>query len=445
MFRTLARWLRSKPTPAPIDNEDSALAQAGDLASASEEDHSQPFAYDENLLERSRTQWQFGDWASLAKLDRSTLQHHPDRATLALLAAAGRMQTDNTNEAAHYFRVAQEWGARKDCFSRILIAGVHNNLGRAAILRGNSRLAYHHFESSLLLEKRDFNTLLIKEKLRNEYQSLKPILSNTTRKEIESKIISISDESNHPQETMSSGTTEEEIVRGNIDKYSTLKELHAILSPRFYLEIGVFEGKSLSLSNCRSIAIDPSPKIKYYLNDKIKLYKCSSDEFFSSHGRILNSTPPDLVFIDGLHLFEYALRDFMNIERWSSESTLVIVDDIYPNHPSQALRNRSTRSWTGDIWKLYQILKIYRPDLSLLSIDVNPTGLLLIGGLNSGNNILWDNYENIIENYKSINYPPDWILNRKDSSDFDPSTLKLMSEAIRRIRHNHQSNDSEIN
>ena len=28
--------------------------------------------YDENLLERSRTQWQFGDWESLAKLERDT-------------------------------------------------------------------------------------------------------------------------------------------------------------------------------------------------------------------------------------------------------------------------------------------------------------------------------------------------------------------------------------
>lgn len=28
--------------------------------------------YDENLLERSRTQWQFGDWESLAKLERDS-------------------------------------------------------------------------------------------------------------------------------------------------------------------------------------------------------------------------------------------------------------------------------------------------------------------------------------------------------------------------------------
>ena len=46
------------------------------------------FPYDEALLERSRTQWRFGDRPSLATLTRNTLQHHPDRAKLALLVAA---------------------------------------------------------------------------------------------------------------------------------------------------------------------------------------------------------------------------------------------------------------------------------------------------------------------------------------------------------------------
>lgn len=45
--------------------------------------------YDESLFEHARTQWQFGDWNSLAQLDPDTLQHHPDHAKLALPAAAG--------------------------------------------------------------------------------------------------------------------------------------------------------------------------------------------------------------------------------------------------------------------------------------------------------------------------------------------------------------------
>ena len=61
--------------------------------------------YDENLLEKSRTQWQFGDWDSLAQIDREQIQHHPDRARLALLAAAGRLQNGENAESCSRIRL----------------------------------------------------------------------------------------------------------------------------------------------------------------------------------------------------------------------------------------------------------------------------------------------------------------------------------------------------
>lgn len=105
--------------------------------------------YDENLLERARTQWQFGDWQSLAQLDRVTLQHHPDRAKLALLAAAGRLQTGNDAEARQFIRLAKDWGVSKKLVSQILIAGVHNSLGRAAAICNQQHRAVQHFASAI--------------------------------------------------------------------------------------------------------------------------------------------------------------------------------------------------------------------------------------------------------------------------------------------------------
>ena len=105
--------------------------------------------YDENLLERARTQWQFGDWASLIKLERETLQHHPDRAKLALLAAAGHMQQGEMSVARQFTRLAQDWGCSKKLVSQILIAGVHNSLGRAAAINGEGQRALQHFESAI--------------------------------------------------------------------------------------------------------------------------------------------------------------------------------------------------------------------------------------------------------------------------------------------------------
>ena len=107
--------------------------------------------YDENLLERTRIQWQFGDWNSLAKLDLDNLQNHPDRATLALLAAAGRLQTDKAADARQFISLAQDWGVSKRLVSQILIAGVHNSLGRATAIAGNQLLALKHFESAVTI------------------------------------------------------------------------------------------------------------------------------------------------------------------------------------------------------------------------------------------------------------------------------------------------------
>lgn len=107
--------------------------------------------YDENLLERARTQWQFGDWNSLAQLDRDTLQHHPDRAKLALLAAAGRLQTGNNSEAKAYIRLAQDWGVSKKIISQILIAGVHNSIACAASIGGQQQRALEHFDRAIMI------------------------------------------------------------------------------------------------------------------------------------------------------------------------------------------------------------------------------------------------------------------------------------------------------
>ncbi|KAF5047861.1 BNR repeat-containing family member [anaerobic digester metagenome] len=105
--------------------------------------------YDENLLERARTQWQFGDWQSLCTLSWETLQHHPDRAKLALLAAAGRLQTEQDAEAKQLIRLAQNWGISKKLVSQILIAGVYNSLGRAAAIASLQCRALQHFENAI--------------------------------------------------------------------------------------------------------------------------------------------------------------------------------------------------------------------------------------------------------------------------------------------------------
>jgi hypothetical protein len=105
--------------------------------------------FDKTLLERTRTQWQFGDWSSLTKLKASEIEHHPDCAKLALLAAAGRLQTDQFTEARSFMALARDRGVDKKTCIQILVSGVHNGLGRAAALDSQQQRALQHFEQAI--------------------------------------------------------------------------------------------------------------------------------------------------------------------------------------------------------------------------------------------------------------------------------------------------------
>lgn len=156
--KVLAQWFgqpAQTTIPEPVEENQAiprSTVESGQIPlppEHAEDIHAHPVAYDENLLVRARTQWQFGDWESLANIHRDTLQHHPDRAKLALLAAAGRLQTGNNNEAKQFIRLAQDWGISKKLISQILTAGVHNSLGRAAALGNQPQRALQHFDNAI--------------------------------------------------------------------------------------------------------------------------------------------------------------------------------------------------------------------------------------------------------------------------------------------------------
>ncbi|MFM0212296.1 BNR repeat-containing protein [Paraburkholderia sediminicola] len=129
--------------------------------------------YDEYLLERAYTQWQFGDWRSLAQLDCNTAQNHPDRAKLAVLLAAARLQLGQLVQARQFIWLAREWGASKKLICQILVSGVHNSLGRAAAIAGNSKCAIGHFESAITAGTPGGDRLLLtKARVSQQYHDL---------------------------------------------------------------------------------------------------------------------------------------------------------------------------------------------------------------------------------------------------------------------------------
>ena len=99
----------------------------------------------DNLLSRARMQWQFGDWASLLALDLLAIEHHPDRAELALLSGCAALQTSQPARAQRFLSAATAWECPPALMARLLLAGVANSLARYHALKGNSEASETYF------------------------------------------------------------------------------------------------------------------------------------------------------------------------------------------------------------------------------------------------------------------------------------------------------------
>jgi hypothetical protein len=181
-----------------------------------------------------------------------------------------------------------------------------------------------------------------------------------------------------------------------------LTSVHELLKPRHYLEVGVREGRSLALAKCPAVGLDPFYGITAELSNQVTLFRTTSDEYFSRPDplAVTGGEPFDLSFIDGLHLFEFAFRDFVNAEKHSSPNGVIIFDDVLPRTIDEAARHRITQSWTGDVYPMLAVLARYRPELVVLPVSTQPTGLLLVFGLDPHNTVLTDNYDAIMAEYR---------------------------------------------
>lgn len=198
--------------------------------------------------------------------------------------------------------------------------------------------------------------------------------------------------------------------------YSTfLERMHSMLRPQTYFEIGTLFGDTLKLASCTCISVDPA----YHISSDILgvkpacyFFQVGSDEFFAQRNpKEIFGRTIDIAFLDGMHLFEYLLRDFYNTERYCAKKSIVILHDCIPGDQYIAVRDladparqESSHSdwWTGDVWKMIPILRQWRPDLKISVVDAPPSGLVLITNLDPKNRALQDNYDAIMHKFLTL-------------------------------------------
>ena len=198
----------------------------------------------------------------------------------------------------------------------------------------------------------------------------------------------------------------------DVDYYELLGRVHEALRPRTYVEIGVHNGQSLAaaLPGTLAVGIDPEADVTFPLQCEAKLFAQTSDEFFAQHDlrAELGGRHVDLAFIDGMHLFEFALRDFVNLEQGCATSSTILVHDCLPIDAETSSRERTTVVWSGDVWKLVLCLRKHRPDLDVVTVDVPPTGMAFVSKLDPSSRALADRLDDLYAEYVPMTYESYW-------------------------------------
>jgi hypothetical protein len=141
-------------------------------------------------------------------------------------------------------------------------------------------------------------------------------------------------------------------------RQAVVKRLLEVTGARSYLEIGCAEDLLFNQVHAeRKVGVDPAQG---------GTHRMTSDEFFAG-----NHENFDVVFIDGLHLYDQVRRDVVNALDVVPPGGWIALHDMFPRdwieeHTPQI----STSRWTGDPWKVaFELIGAKGVEFRLLAID----------------------------------------------------------------------------
>jgi predicted O-methyltransferase YrrM len=160
--------------------------------------------------------------------------------------------------------------------------------------------------------------------------------------------------------------------------HTFLEEVHKVLKPVTYLEIGVQNGTSLRLASaCEdAFGVDPNPLWIPDVDSCFTVFPMASDDFYDS-GRAYMLPDVNLAFIDGMHRAEQVMRDFINVASHMAPGGIIILDDVLPRNDHEASRTQCPGDWTGDVWRTAGRLN-HQPGIESFYVNTTPTGVLVV-------------------------------------------------------------------
>lgn len=149
-------------------------------------------------------------------------------------------------------------------------------------------------------------------------------------------------------------------------------------NPR-YLEIGVRHGVTFDrVPAARKVAVDPlldfDVPAALRANPHHEYHEVTSDEYFAT---IVDPDDRfDVIYLDGLHVYEQTLRDLMNALNHLQPQGVIVIDDTRPPTYLASIPGRedffrvreylgtTAQAWMGDVYRLVWFLETFCPHLS---------------------------------------------------------------------------------
>ena len=124
-----------------------------------------------------------------------------------------------------------------------------------------------------------------------------------------------------------------------------------------YLEIGCDQDQLFSKVKIKNkTGVDPSNGGNV---------KKTSDDFFKD-----NKDKFDIVFIDGLHIYDQVKRDILNSVDCLKENGIILIHDCMPDNMSKQAVPRYRMIWNGDVWKAIVDLR-QKEDLEIFTCIID--------------------------------------------------------------------------